>query len=168
MKIKRKILSILSNIIYIFIGIYLLVSIPGVLGFTSLIVMSGSMSPTYNKWSALYYDKVNLDEIEKNDVITFNLGTDVNVTRRVYEIVDEGFITKGDANLSPDTEILEFVDIKGKVLEFKIPFVGYYINFVNNNFYLIVIMVLVLVFEFFMNNMENLKIKIKMKGVELG
>lgn len=167
MKILKFVFSLLSNICYVLIGIYLLVSIPGVLGFTPLIVMSGSMSPTYNKWSVLYYDEVDVSEIEEMDVITFASGSDLNVTHRVFKIVDEGFVTKGDANLSPDTEIVNFNEVKGKVLDFNIPFVGCYINFVNNHSYLVVIVVLILVSEFFIDNMENLKIKFKMKGVEL-
>jgi signal peptidase I len=83
MKIKKKILSILSNIIYIFIGIYLLVSIPGVLGFTPLIVISGSMSPTYDKWSVLYYDKVIPKGTKTSSFIrsvTLNPDLDLNST----------------------------------------------------------------------------------------
>lgn len=164
-KFFKLLFSILSNISYILIGIYVIVSVPGIFGITPLIVASGSMEPNYKVGSVLYYKKVAIDEIKENDVITFGTKTDSNVTHRVFEVTDEGFVTKGDANLSPDTEIVQFNEVRGKVLNFNIPYVGFYINFINEHLYLVWIIVFILVSEFFIENMENFKIK-KMRGVE--
>ncbi len=164
-KVIKIIFSVLSYISYLFIGIYVIVSIPAVFGYTPLIVVSGSMEPNYKVGSILYYKEVSIGEIKENDVITFGTKTDSNVTHRVFEVTEDGFVTKGDANLSPDVEIVPFDKVKGKVIDLKIPYVGYYINYVNKHLYLGGIVVLILVSEFFIENMENFKIKNKTKGV---
>jgi signal peptidase I len=92
--------------------------------------------------------------------------SDSNVTHRVDEITDVGFITKGDANLSPDTEIVTFDKVKGKVLDFNIPFIGLYINFVNKNLWLVWVVVVILLSEFLLENVKSFKIKKSKKGVE--
>lgn len=166
MKAIKIILSILSNICYILIAAYFLVSIPAVFGYTPLIVASGSMEPNYKVGSVLYYKEVDVRDIKVNDVITFMTKTDSNVTHRVDEITDVGFITKGDANLSPDTEIVTFDKVKGKVLDFSIPLIGLYINFVNKNLWLVWVVVVILLSEFLLENVKSFKIKKSKKGVE--
>lgn len=166
-KILKFILAILSNVSYLLIGIYVFFSIPVLFGYKPLIVVSGSMEPNYKIGSILYYKKVSMNDIKENDVITFGTKNDSNVTHRVFELTDEGFITKGDANLSPDSEIVTFDMVKGKVLDFSVSYIGFYINFVNNHLHLVWIIVVILVSEFFIENMESFKIKIKKKGVEL-
>ena len=165
-KFLKLLFSILSNICYLLIGIYVLVSLPALFGYKPLIVVSGSMEPNYKVGSILYYKEVSISDIKENDVITFETKNDSNVTHRVFEVTDEGFVTKGDANLSPDTEIVTFDMVKGKVLDFSVSYIGFYINFVNNHLHLVWIIVIILVSEFFIENMENFKIKIKTKGVE--
>ena len=106
------------------------------------------------------------NEIKEMDIITFETGNDSNVTHRVVDFVEGKIQTKGDANLSPDTELVSYENVKGKVMDFKIPYVGYYIKFVNEHLYLIGVVVLILVLEFFIDNMKcfNIDKKIK-KGV---
>ena len=156
----------MCNISYILIAVYFLVSIPAVFGYTPLIVASGSMEPNYKVGSVLYYKEVDVRDIKVNDVITFMTVTDSNVTHRVDEIVEGGFVTKGDANLSPDAEVVTFDKVKGKVLDFNIPIVGYYIGFVNKNLYLVGVVVIILLSEFLLENVKNFKIKKSKKGVE--
>ena len=69
MIIIKKIFNILSNVCYIGISIYLLVSFPILLGYKPLVVLSGSMEPTYKVGSIIYYEEPG--EINKGDVIVF-------------------------------------------------------------------------------------------------
>jgi len=68
------------------------------------------------------------------DVITFGpvTKTKVPTSHRIYDIkINEGnpiYITKGDANDSPDAREISKKDILGKVI-FDIPYLGYAVNF---------------------------------------
>ncbi len=151
MKILEKIVHIISNIIYILVGVYAIVSIPSVVGYRPLIVLSGSMEPTYPVGSVLYYKSVAKSEIKEKDVITFELNGTV-ITHRVNRIDGDNYYTKGDANPSEDSVPLSYDNIMGKTMNFNIPYIGYYIKFVNDNMYLLVVAVVVLLLEFVLSN----------------
>ena len=92
-------------------------------------VLSGSMEPNYHVGSVIYVKTINHKELKKGDVITFKLEGDTNATHRIIEIVKENdnsikFRTKGDANESADSKLVEPQDIRGKVI-FTIPILGY-------------------------------------------
>ena len=74
MIIARKILNIISIFVYIFIGVYALICLPGLFGYKPLVVLSGSMTPTYKIGSIIYYHKVPQSELKKGDAITFKIG----------------------------------------------------------------------------------------------
>lgn len=163
MKAIKIFLSILANICYVLIGVYFLISLPTFFGYTPLVVLSGSMSPTLNVGSIIYYEEVDKSEIKEMDIITFASGSDSNVTHRVVDFVDGKIQTKGDANLSPDTELVAYEEVKGKIIDFKIPYLGYYVKFVNEHLYLVVFVVIILVLEFFVENMKSFNIDKKNK-----
>lgn len=112
------------------------------------------MSPTYEIGTVIYYKEVAIEDIKEMDVITFQSGEDSNVTHRVMEFIDGKMQTKGDANLSPDAELVEYQDVKGKIVDYKLPLLGYYIKFVNENLYLVAVVVIILISEFFIENMK--------------
>lgn len=163
MKLIKVVLSILANICYVLIGVYFLISLPTFIGYTPLVVLSGSMSPTLEVGTIIYYEKVDSSEIKKMDIITFASGSDSNVTHRVVDFVDDKIQTKGDANLSPDTELVSYEEVKGRLIDFKIPYLGYYVKFVNEHLYLIVFVVIILILEFFVGNMKSFNIDRKNK-----
>ena len=72
-------------------------------------------------------------EYKINDIITFGKisKTQIPTTHRIADIkLQEGkpiYITKGDANNSPDTKEVLASEVKGKVL-FSVPYVGYAVN----------------------------------------
>lgn len=155
----KKIVHILSNIAYIAVLIYLLVSLPIFIGYKPLVVLSGSMEPTYKVGSIIYYEE-KTDEIEQGDVIVFESGNASFVTHRVKEVVDEDtFITKGDANESEDPEKVELQSVKGEVIKLNIPWIGYYIQYVNTNVGLVVVIVFILVLEFLLSNIKSKKVE---------
>ena len=112
------------------------------------------MSPTYKTGTVIYYKEVAIEDIKEMDVITFASGNDSNVTHRVTGFIDGKIQTKGDANISPDSELVAFEDVKGRVIKYKLPIVGYYIKFVNENLYLLGFVIIILISEFFIENMK--------------
>lgn len=89
---------------------------------------SSSMSPAINKGDAVLVHKVNnAKEIEKNDIVVFKQDNK-RIVHRLIEIKKEDgkryYVTKGDANNSPDIRLLESKDIIG-VVNFKIPWISY-------------------------------------------
>ena len=98
-----------------------------VFGISSLSVQSGSMSGTFEEGDLIFVNtKVDPDELEVDDVITYRLQIDVDgdqVTiynsHRIVEIVtyDSGntywFRTKGDANALVDADLVFENDIVG-------------------------------------------------------
>lgn len=153
MKVLKKIFSILANVCYIGISIYILVCLPMLFGYKPLVVLSGSMEPTYKVGAIIYYES--FDEIKKDDVIVFSNSDDSFVTHRVVELKDDKYVTKGDANESVDAELVEVHNIKGKAIKFNIPYLGYYVQYVNTNLWLIISVIVVLVSEFLISNLNN-------------
>lgn len=155
MEILKKVIHILSLIVYVMIIVYLLVLSPVIIGFRPLVVLSGSMEPTYKTGSIMYYEIGNVDKIEKGDVIVFSSHTSSFVTHRVNDIENGKYVTKGDANSFVDPEKVELQSVKGKAINFSIPFLGYYIYFMNTHFGMIVVIILILVSEFLLSNIRN-------------
>ena len=162
MEYVKKIVHLLSMIIYIMTLIYALIWLPTIFGYRPLVVLSGSMEPTFKVGSIVYYKKVNQKEIRINDVITFKMDDDKLVSHRVYSIIDNQYITKGDANNSVDALKIDYSKIVGKDLKINIMFLGYYVNYINNNLYLLIFVILILSLEFIFNN--NLKNGIMKEG----
>ena len=152
MGILKKVVHVLANIGYVLILIYLLVLLPVVIGFRPLVVLSGSMEPTYKTGSIMYFEEGNVEDIEKGDVIVFECRTSPYVTHRVSDIENGKYITKGDANEFVDPEKVELQSVKGKAIDFSIPLLGYYIQFMNTHFGAIVVIILILVSEFLLSN----------------
>ena len=153
MCIIKKIVHILAIISYVLIIIYAIVCIPMIFGKHPVVVLSGSMEPTYKVGSVIYYEKVSEKELKEGDVITFNANNNKMVSHRIVNI-DNGLIeTKGDANNVSDVNKIRYENVRGKVGKLSIPYVGYYIKMVNDNLTLVVIAaVIILVSEFLISN----------------
>ena len=147
-KTIKKILNILSDICYLLIIVYAAVSIPALFKYTPIIVLSGSMEPTYHVGSIIYYHPVkNEAELKKGDVITYKISDDTLVTHRIYEIDDGKYETKGDANDTPDVLKIDYNQIVGKVSKISIPYIGYYVDFIHSNVIIIIAIILILILE---------------------
>lgn len=95
-----------------------------------LVVRTGSMEPTLPVGSVVVIKPADPNKLQKDEIICFELSESQSLTHRIIDIVDDGFITKGDANKAPDNFIVEKKDIIGKVI-FTIPYLGYLNYFVN-------------------------------------
>ena len=162
MGIIKKIVHILAVISYVLIIAYAIVCIPMIFGNHPVVVLSGSMEPTYKVGSIIYYKKIPEKELNEGDVITFITSNNKMVSHRIVNI-DNGLIeTKGDANNISDVNKIRYENIIGKVNKFNIPYVGYYIKKVNDHLTLFVIAdVIILVSEFLINNIEAFDINSK-------
>ena len=110
-----------------------------------MVVVSGSMEPSYMKGSLLYV-KEDTGGIKTGDAITFYRHGEL-VTHRVVEInADEKtYITKGDANQVNDAEPVAWSDVAG-VPVFDIPVLGYPASFLGTTQGKFVFIVMLIIF----------------------
>ena len=122
----------------VFIGM----SVPGLLGFKTMVVTSGSMEPTILTGDAVIIRPTPPNSVSWNfkdgfvgigDVITFTpFGAGGMVTHRVMDIKeiqgDTFFQTKGDANDTPDSNLAAGGAVYGKVV-LTLPKFGYVLHF---------------------------------------
>ena len=110
---------------------------PRFLPYQALIVRSGSMSPTIPTGSIVFYTKIPSTQVKVGDVIAFSKPGDPTekVTHRVYQIghsaTGEYFITKGDANGTPDDWRVPAVGT-GWLARFHVPGIGYALVYLHS------------------------------------
>ena len=92
----------------------------------SYLIQSGSMEPTIHIGDVILIQPDN--SYQKNDVVTFTDSEGRTVTHRIIEETPQGFITKGDANQTPDPRTVAQSSIQGKVI-FTIPKLGFLVAF---------------------------------------
>lgn len=144
MKILKKIGNIITITICAIFGILVIMNIvnlvakkvtnkehPMVFGYTTAVVVSGSMSPTIEINDLVFV--VAKETYEVNDVIMFKNSSNNYVTHRIVEQLDDEenqnvFVTKGDANDTNDLEKLYENDIVG-IVSFTIPKIGAIISY---------------------------------------
>lgn len=116
-----------------------------IFGYRYYTVLTPSMSPSYEVGDVVFVHIEGADTINEGDVITFNPSSDSEayLTHRVTEKLEnyEGtgvtcFRTKGDANNSEDSFLIDEEKVIGKVV-FGIPKLGYIIRFVQLRWYYI-------------------------------
>lgn len=87
---------------------------PTFLGFSSAVVVSGSMEPKININDVVLAHK--RSDYKVNDVIIFHdVKTDDYITHRIMEVTDEGYRTKGDNNNSYDEDLVKKENVVGAV-----------------------------------------------------
>lgn len=152
-KTLKKVWSIFTTVVVVLIvvcAIFLTVS--RVVGFEVYNVISGSMAPEYNVGDLIYVKEIDPSEVSVGDPITFVLNEDLVVaTHRVVSVDEENqcFYTKGDANKTEDASPVHFKNLIG-VPVFKIPYLGYVSDFVQNNVPVVVIIAIVLIVAVFL------------------
>jgi signal peptidase len=105
------------------------VTVPRVLGWHGVIVLSGSMEPTLKTGGIAFVEPAKPQDVKVNDVMTFRReGTQHTlITHRVIDIqhTENGleFTTQGDANSSPDGVTVKEAQVVGTVNYF-VPEIG--------------------------------------------
>ena len=84
--------NIIFKVFYILIIIYLIIFIPVLWGKRPLVVISGSMEPILKVGGILYYEKINLDDFKKDDILVYQLNEHI-VSHRIVNINEYGFET---------------------------------------------------------------------------
>lgn len=95
------------------------------------VVVSGSMEPVIHTGSLVFID-TDYKDVKERDIIAFEAGGSL-VTHRVTEVLEDGYITKGDANDSPDPGILKKNMVRGRTVMW-IPGIGYAIHFMGGGY----------------------------------
>lgn len=102
-------------------------TVPRFFGYHIYSVVSGSMEPAIPTGSLVYIREAKPEEIAEGDVIAFYGAADAAsiITHRVVEnrVVMGEFITKGDANQTPDMNPVPYARLIGRV-ERSIPEAG--------------------------------------------
>lgn len=133
--------------------------IPDFFGFKSFIIISKSMEPNIKVGDAIFIKKVNENELNVSDIISFHDGKDIN-THRIKEITEENsikyYITKGDNNKKQDKNKITFDDIEGKYI-FKIRNFGILINILKSKITLIILIILFIMNIMFHRRIYNRK-----------
>jgi len=157
MGVLKIIVRILSYICYAVIGIYALICAPMITGAKPVVVLSGSMRPTFEVGTIIYYKAVPQEELKVDDIITYQLGDEL-VTHRIKRVENGDYITKGDANDIEDGKPVPYSAVQGRVGGLAIPILGYGVTFINNNMWLFIVIVVILLAEFLLSNMKSGKI----------
>lgn len=99
----------------------------GLFTFKPVVIYSGSMNPDIDVGDVVVVAETSPEKIKTGDVIEYRTEGG-NIVHRVVEIMETEsgrvFVTKGDANDSPDSEPVLGANVAGKVI-FTIPKVGW-------------------------------------------
>lgn len=157
MAFLKKGISLLANIGFVLLLLYAIVASPLILGYHPIVVLTGSMEPTYKTGSIIYYKEIPEENLKVGDTITFKTNQEEMITHRINAIHDDKYETKGDANDSPDAEEITYQNILGKVTKVKIPYLGYYIWFINNHRYITILLLGIIVIDFLLEVIKKEK-----------
>ena len=107
-------------------------------------VQSGSMEPNIPTYSlCLISTRYDYDSLQVGDIVVYNRPYDhLQVVHRIVAILDEGIITKGDANATDDGLLLTESDIYGVYL-CHIPGAGLAANLIRTPVGIVVILAIV-------------------------
>jgi signal peptidase I len=108
--------------------------IPAALGFERYVIVSGSMTGSYDRGSIVFDDKVPVEELKVGDTITYAPPPDASpeelVTHRIVwvgrnDLGERAFRTKGDANTTVDPWTFTLEQPEQVRVAFSVPYVGY-------------------------------------------
>ncbi|NMB56837.1 signal peptidase I [Candidatus Beckwithbacteria bacterium] len=150
-----KIFKILADLIYaLLIAFIILIALSLVLTkfntpiqYKLYTVQSGSMEPTIKVGSLILVKPQT--EYQKGDIVNYRTenNPDKTVTHRIIEVSKDidlnkiSFRTKGDANNTPDPELIDSSRVTGKVF-LSLPYLGYPVAFVKTQTGLIVLIII--------------------------
>ena len=100
---------------------------PTVLGFSSAVVLTGSMADAIQPDDVIITHRQ--DAYKVGDIVTYQTGT-MSVTHRIIAVHENGYRTKGDANNTDDGADIPQDAVVGKVV-LVIPKIGAVIRFVR-------------------------------------
>jgi signal peptidase len=108
--------------------------LPALAGYERYVIVSGSMTGSYDRGSVVFAEVVPVDALKEGDVITFKPpGGDHLVTHRIASVTTgkDGalvFRTKGDANKVADPWSISLPGPKQARVRAGLPYVGYAVS----------------------------------------
>lgn len=107
---------------------------PGILGWKTFIVLSGSMEPEFYAGDIIVVKEMKNEKLKKGDIIAFQ-DNETIVTHRIIDIIknenEEKYVTKGDNNNTEDSKYVFQEEIEG-IYKFKISKIGKIILFIKS------------------------------------
>ena len=102
--------------------------VPGLLGYQTFNVVSGSMEPAIPIGSAIYVEPMDPAYLEEGDIVAFYDGEDVIAHRvSINRATAEELVTKGDANDVEDFDPIPYASVVGRVA-LSVPMMGAYMS----------------------------------------
>ncbi len=131
-KVINTVTTVMVTILVVFAA---LLVVPRFVGIDTYVVLSGSMEPVHKTGGLIYTTRnVDTDKLAIGDVITFQMSETTIATHRIIDIKNDSgtrmFQTKGDANESPDQNLVPEQNVIGRAL-FSIPYMGYAANYIQ-------------------------------------
>lgn len=108
--------------------------VPAALGYQRYVIVSGSMTGTYDRGSIVFDKEVPVADLKVGDAITYEpppgASSEKFVTHRIFRIEDNAhgervFRTKGDANETADPWTFTLDKPDQAKVAFSVPYVGY-------------------------------------------
>jgi signal peptidase len=119
----RRIVNAASLFVFVLcIGLCLLALAPFALGYRQVVVGSGSMAPSLNVADIVVVDEHHEDDVGVGTVIDYDSSSGARI-HRVIEVLPDGYLTKGDANQTADSDVVR-PDVVSGVGVFLVPYVG--------------------------------------------
>lgn len=124
--------------------------VPTIAGYKVLAVLSGSMEPRIHTGDVIIVKPLAnpAAEVKDGDIITFRTRekADMLITHRVMGTVKVNgepvaFGTKGDANASPDNEVVTPEQVVGRY-QWRIPYFGYVSSFIRKPLGVVLVVIL--------------------------
>ena len=159
---KSKVGAFIGNLLFygvmlaMLVGVFVLRSGSGgapvsFAGYTAQLVLTSSMEEVIPKGSLVISKQVDPSTLQIGDDITYLINQTTTITHRIIGITERyedtgqrGFQTQGVMNDAPDKEIVPAVNIVGKVV-FHSMALGQAANFVNNNWPLLIFLLVLLI-----------------------
>ena len=136
--IRKALMNLAMVVMFAIAGIML---VPAALGYHRYIILTGSMTGTYDAGSLVFDKPVPTSTLKVGDPITYAPppGASPNhklVTHRIWKTMpgpngQRAFITKGDANPKPDAWKFVLEKPTQDVVRFHVPYVGYVFMFLS-------------------------------------
>ncbi|WP_076146856.1 signal peptidase I [Natrinema saccharevitans] len=134
---RRSLVNVVGVLVLLAIVVpFLIVGVPQLAGASqSHVVLSDSMSPTFESGDVILVEDVDPASIESGDVITYADGSGERTTHRVVEVVERDgerqFRTQGDANDEPDGDLVSASAVEGRHTQ-TLPHIGHVVLFAGS------------------------------------
>ncbi len=146
----KKVVIVLSVLCYIAIALYAVCAIPMLFGYTPLSVTDGHLSKDFPVGSIFYWHKADVSEMKSGLVAVYKDGGETK-TGLIISAENEAVTLCKSVNydnegkIFPDDKVtISTASVKGINKGPNIPFIGYYLNYIQNHVAVIVVIGVIL------------------------